>query len=182
MNRKSAAVVGMMVFTLFAAENHDLQAFQGRGFRGRGRGPDAEFPADREVFHFLLSNHKKIQRKVTLRKDGVETLTESDDPKIVKKLQEHVRAMYHRVEKVKPIRRRDPLFAELFRHAKKISMKLENTKKGVRVVETSKDPHVVKLIQAHAKVVSKFVKHGFDEAHKLHPVEDTKKAKAKAKK
>lgn len=173
MQYKTTAVIGLIVLSLFAAHIDDAQAFQGRGrgFRGRGRGPDAQFPADREVFHFLLSNHKKIQRKVKLRKDGVETVTESSDPKIAKQIQVHVRAMYQRVEKGKPIRRRDPLFNELFRHAKKITMKVENTKTGVRVVETSKDPHVVKLIQAHAKVVSKFVKYGFDEAHKVHPVE-----------
>lgn len=177
MRRKTTAVICLTALSLFAMQVDETQAFQGRGrgFRGRGRGPDAQFPADREVFHFLLSNHKKIQRKVKLRKDGVETVTESTDPKIAKQIQVHVRAMYRRVDKGMPIRRRDPLFAELFRHTKKITMKVENTKTGVHVVETSKDPHVVKLIQAHAKVVSKFVKHGFDEAHKVHPVEDAKK-------
>ena len=136
----------------------------------RGRGPDAEFPADRAVFHFLLKNHKQIQRRVKLRNDGVETVTESKNPAITAKLKEHVRAMYRRVEKNRPIRRRDPLFAELFRHAGKISMKVTNTKSGVRVVETSKDPHVVRLIQEHARVVSAFVKNGFAEAHRTHAV------------
>jgi intracellular sulfur oxidation DsrE/DsrF family protein len=49
-------------------------------------------------------------------------------------------------------------------------MKVEDTEKGVKVRETSKDRYTVKLIQAHAEVVSKFVAHGFDEAHKNHPV------------
>lgn len=136
----------------------------------RGRGPDAEFQADRAAFHFLLKNHKQIQRRITLRKDGVETVTESKNPAIAAKLKVHVRGMYRRVEKNRPIRRRDPLFAKLFRNSGKISMKVTNTKSGVRVVETSKDPYVVRLIQEHAKVVSAFVKNGFAEAHMTHAV------------
>ena len=67
---------------------------------------------------------------------------------------------------------RDPLFAELFRHADKIKMQHEDTEHGVRVVETSADPYVARLIKAHAKVVSGFVDRGFDEAMKNHAVPD----------
>lgn len=136
----------------------------------RGGRNDARFQVDHDVFHFLLSNHDDIRRAVTNRVDGVETLTESDDPKIVAKIQEHVAAMHTRVEGQRPIRRRDPLFDELFRHTDKIHMTLKNTDKGVKVIETSKDPYVVRLIQEHAKVVSLFVKHGYAEAHKNHAV------------
>ncbi len=69
---------------------------------------------------------------------------------------------------------RDPLFAEIFKHADKIKMQHEDTDKGVRVTETSDDPYVAKLIQAHAKVVSGFVERGFAEAMKNHPAPDTK--------
>jgi len=44
----------------------------------------------------------------------------------------------------------------------------------VRVTETSEDPYVVKLIQAHAKVVSGFVERGFVEAKKNPPIPDAK--------
>lgn len=142
----------------------------GRGRGHGGRGPDADFAADRDVFHFLLANGDKIERKVTNTKDGVETITQSDDPKIAAKIKKHVAAMYRRVHEQRPIRMRDPLFAEIFRHTKKIEMKVEKTENGVRVTETSNDPYVAKLIQEHAKVVSLFVKNGFDEAHRNHPV------------
>ena len=82
--------------------------------------------------------------------------------------------MKKRVEERRPIRMRDPLFAELFRHADKIQLKYEKTPKGVRVVETSQDAHVVALIQAHGGVVSLFVKNGFEEARKDHAVPGTK--------
>ena len=144
---------------------------RGPGFgRGRGRGHDERHNEDRDVFHFLLANHKKIRRNVKELPNGVDTLTESDDPKIAAKIKEHVKWMQYRVEETKPIRMRDPLFAELFRHTDKIKMVRTETKKGVRVTETSEDAYVAKLILAHATAVSGFVDRGFDEAMKNHPV------------
>ena len=140
----------------------------GPGYRG-GRG-DSQFAVDRDVFHFLLANGDKIRREVKTLKDGVETITESDDPEVAGKIQEHVAAMYVRVETPSPIHMRDPLFAEIFRNTDKIVMKFEETEKGIKAIETSKDPYVAKLIQEHAKVVSLFVKNGFEEAHKNHAV------------
>lgn len=145
-----------------------------------GKGPagkDAVFAADRDTFHFLLENHKDIKRTVKVLKDGVESLTESDKPAVAKKIQEHVPAMYERLKTGKGVRYWDPLFAEAFKHGKKMKLVIENTEKGVKVVETSDDAEVVKVIQAHAEVVSKFVEKGFDEAHKEHPVPGKDKEK-----
>jgi len=89
---------------------------RGAAWAGPGAGADAQFVADRDVFHFLLQNHDQIRRNVKNTKTGVETLTESDKPEIAAKLQEHVAAMAKRVEEQRPIHMRDPLFAELFRH------------------------------------------------------------------
>lgn len=148
---------------------------QGRGFgqglgQGQGRGHDDRHAEDQEVFHFLLANHDKLTRQVTELPNGVETLTESNDPEIAGKLQEHVEWMKVRIDKTQPIRMRDPLFREIFKHTDKIKMEHEATEKGIKVIETSDDPYVVSLIQAHAKVVSGFVEHGFAEAMKNHPV------------
>lgn len=46
----------------------------------------------------------------------------------------------------------------------------EDTEHGVRVIETSEEPYVVTLIQAHAEVVSRFVERGFQEARLNHAV------------
>jgi hypothetical protein len=137
--------------------------------KGPGR-KDAAFATDRDTFHFLLENHKAIKRTVKKIDNGVETLTESDKPEVTKKIQEHVPAMYERLKSGKGVRYWDPLFAEAFKHGKKMKMTIENTKTGVKVVETSDEAEVVKIIQAHADVVSKFVAKGFEEAHKEHPV------------
>ncbi len=153
---------------------------RGPGWARQGGGPDAQFATDRDVFHFLLQNHDQIRREVQNTKQGVETLTESDQPEIAAKIQEHVVAMAKRVEERRPIHMRDPLFAEVFRHADKIHLKYEKTAKGVRVVETSDDPYAVELIQAHGGVVSLFVKNGFAEAWKNHEVPGAKGGAAAA--
>ena len=103
--------------------------------------------------------------------NGVETLTETDNPQLRSVLVQHVQSMKRRVENVRPIHARDPLFAALFRNARKIAaMDIAATPKGVHVVETSNDPLTIRLIQAHAQVVSLFIKNGHSEVRKNHPV------------
>jgi hypothetical protein len=144
---------------------------QGQGWgRGRAIGDDAAFQKDRNIFHFLLTHRESIDRQVKNLKDGVETLTESDDPKVASVIRDHVESMHERVKNGSPIHMRDPLFAAVFGNAEKISMKVERTEKGVRVTETSTDPYVVKLIQAHAEVVNLFVANGQAEVRRNHAV------------
>jgi ubiquinone/menaquinone biosynthesis C-methylase UbiE/intracellular sulfur oxidation DsrE/DsrF family protein len=139
------------------------------GRRG-GRGPGAGVRADQQVFHYLLENHQEIRRTVTQLDAGVETLTESDNPQVAAKIQEHVASMHRRVKEGRGLRFWDELFAAIFANHASITMEVVNTEKGVRVKETSDDPTVARLIQAHASVVSLFVTSGFDEAHKNHPL------------
>ncbi|HQR05321.1 MAG TPA: hypothetical protein PLN21_00795 [Gemmatales bacterium] len=80
--------------------------------------------------------------------------------------------MHKRVKDGRGIHLRDPLFAAIFRNTKSITMNVEQTEKGVKVVEISTQPYVAKLIQAHAEVVSKFVELGHSEVQKNHPVPD----------
>jgi hypothetical protein len=136
------------------------------GYRQGGPGHQQ----DHAVIQYLLSNGPSIQRQVNMIEDGVETLTESDNPEIAAKIKEHVHAMHSRIQDVRPIHMRDPLFAAIFENTEAISMQIVETEKGVRVIETSAHPYVVKLIQEHAKVVSNFVKYGHSEAMKNHPV------------
>ena len=122
------------------------------------------------MFHYLLDHREAIQRKVTKIAEGVETVTESDDPEVAATIQRHVESMHQRLQGGQPIHMRDPLFAAVFANAQKITMKVEPTEKGVRVVETSADPYVAKLIQAHAAVVNLFVANGFTEVPNNHSV------------
>lgn len=138
------------------------------GGRGRGQWSDPRFIEDRTWFHFLLEHRARINRTVTRTDEGVDTLTESDDPEVAAGIQTHVAAMHARVAEGRGIHMRDPLFREVFRHADKIRMEVTDTEKGVRVVEASDDPYVASLIQAHADVVSKFLENGHAEVRKNH--------------
>ena len=133
---------------------------------GRGHGNRA----DMQLIHTLLANHGAIRRTVKQVPNGVETVTSSNDPKLAALLAEHVRSMYDRMKEGRMIRGFDPLFVELFRHADRIEVKIEPQRDGVRVVETSKDPYVVKLIRAHAAAVDGFVRDGMKAMHERHPV------------
>jgi hypothetical protein len=139
----------------------------GRG-PGRGHAGDAQFEKDHNDFFFLIDHRDSIHRTVKNLPDGIETVTESDQPDVAGTIQEHVEAMYDRMESGSPIRMRDPMFREIFAHADKIKMDVEHTDHGVRVKETSQDPYVVKLLQEHAKVVSLFIKNGYAELPKNH--------------
>jgi hypothetical protein len=142
---------------------------QHRGPGGGMRMDDAHH-ADMRLFHALFDHREEIRRTVTLRPDGVATLTESDNPVVAGMLQTHVEAMIARVKEARPIHQRDPLFREIFRHASKIHAEYERTPHGIRVVESSSDPYAVKLIQAHAEVVSAFIANGHFEMRKNHDV------------
>lgn len=149
----------------------------GHGQTGAGRGgpagngnADAAHAADMKAIQFLLVNRAKIRRTVVNRPDGVETLTESDDPNVTAVLVWHVESMALRVKEQRPIHARDPLFAELFRNAATLNMHVERTAQGVKVVETSPNAYSARLIQAHAQVVSLFLKNGPIEVRKNHAV------------
>lgn len=139
------------------------------GMPRQGR-KDERMKKDQEDFQFLLSHHTEITRDVTKRKNGVETITESKNPQVAEKIKEHVEAMHLRVKEGRGIHLRDPLFAAVFRNSSKITMSVEKTEKGVKVIETSDDPFTAKLIQAHAEVVSLFVKNGHSEVRKNHAI------------
>lgn len=158
MKRRFALLLGMAFFAAVPV--------WAQGGPPPGRGPNAP---DMQTIHKLFADSKKIKRTVRNLPNGIEAVTESTDPKVVKYLHEHVAAMKKRLEDKAAIRMWDPLFAVLFEHADKIKMTVTPTKAGVKVVETSEDPYVVKLLQSHAEAVSGFVKDGIGGMHKAHP-------------
>jgi hypothetical protein len=58
----------------------------------------------------------------------------------------------------------------MVRHADQITLRVENTPKGVKVSETSMEPYVAKLIQAHADVLNEFLAKGHEVVRKNHPL------------
>lgn len=140
------------------------------GMHGNMKGGMHGNQRDMQTIHALFDEHAKVTRTVKIVPAGIEAVTESEDAKTAAKIQEHTLAMKKRLEQKQPIRMWDPLFAALFEHADKIDMQIIQTAKGVKIVETSTDPFVVKLIQSHAEGVTEFVKEGYKVMHKEHPV------------
>lgn len=125
----------------------------------------------RDVFHELLSRHEDIQRTVDDIPGGIRSVTTSSDPQIAALIRLHVRQMAARLEAGMPVRRWDPLFQEIHKHADQIEIKIEDISDGLIVTETSQDPQVVLLIRQHAhQGVSQFVERGFDRAREVSPL------------
>ena len=164
--RLHTSVIQMLLITLITVAPSFGQG--GRG--GRGMMGDAAHAGDMQLFHQLFNHRTEIERQVIAREDGIETVTESKNPEVTRLLQTHVAAMLARVKEGRPIHQRDPLFVELFKNADRIEARYELTAGGVRVVETSRDVYVVKLLQAHAEVVSAFLANGMSEMMKNHPL------------
>lgn len=158
------------IFVLLIALVTAAPVFGQGGRGGRGVMSDSAHGADMQVLHQLFDHRTEIKRQVLMRQDGVETITESVNPEVARLLQTHVASMLARVKEARPIHQRDPLFAELFGNADRIDARHEVTAAGVRVVETSQDPYVARLLQAHAEVVSAFIANGRSEMMKNHPV------------
>jgi hypothetical protein len=138
--------------------------------RGGGMMMGEGAQADMQLFHQLFEHRAEISRQVIARADGIETVTESKNPEVTRILKAHVASMLARVKDGRPIHQRDPLFVELFKHADQIAVTHEPTADGVRIVETSTDPYVVKLLHMHGEVVSAFLANGMSEMMKNHPV------------
>jgi uncharacterized protein YdcH (DUF465 family) len=140
-----------------------------KAMMSKGMGP--EMMEDMMAIRKLLMQHEKINRRVENLENGVKTRTTSEDPEIAAAIQKHVRQMHERIKEKKPIRQMDPLFREIFDHADKIDMEIEDLENGVLVLETSEDPQVVKLIQQHAhRAVSEFVERGMQRAMQPTPL------------
>lgn len=138
----------------------------GVSHRASAQGLPAE---SRENIHALFNQHTNVIRKVTLTKDGYVAVTESKDPKLAKILREHVAQMSNRLESGRMIRGWDPAFRELREHYDGISHQVEATEHGLKIVVKGKTPEAIQVAQNHAKIVSRFAAHGWDEHDVRHP-------------
>lgn len=115
---------------------------------------------DRGIWLSLLTDHEKIRRVVTFRADGVDAVTESDDPDVARRIKDHAERMKIRMDQGATVRFWDPVFAELFEHHDKVKLAVTITEKGVSISESSEDAAVVSLLHAHASGLSDFVREG----------------------
>ena len=134
----------------------------GMGHGAMGAGSNSGTTAEMDIIHELIVSYDRISRTVTNLPDGIRTVTESDDPRIVQFIKEHVASMGERVSAGNdpglPIESR--ALHTIFRNKDKIKTTVETTDKGIVVVQTSSDQETVAVLQQHASEVSDLVKGG----------------------
>lgn len=103
-------------------------------------------PAEaREQIHALFDAHEKIHRDLKLTAEGYTALTESDDPKVVAALKQHVKQMQERLGEGLSVRRWDPAFAEYCDHYAEMEHQFTTTDKGVRMTVKGRTANTVRI-------------------------------------
>lgn len=115
---------------------------------------------DRDAWMQLLREHTLIRRSVTYTANGVDAVTESDDPAVAARIRAHAQAMQARIKAGARVRVWDPVFADLFEKHGAVRLEVTPTDRGVRIAESSDDPEAVRLLWSHAAGVSEFVREG----------------------
>ncbi len=115
----------------------------------------------------IFTNHKKITRNVINVPNGIKTITFSQDEKVRESIINHVSMMTTRMAENKnpEVMIQSPTLTELFKYYDQIETELEVTDTGIAVIQTSKNPEVVKLLQKHAGEISDMVDRGMQAIH-----------------
>ena len=115
----------------------------------------------------IFINHKKIKRTVTNLDNGIKTETYSDNEEIRATIVNHVTLMVTRIQENRnpKVMIQSPTLDKLFNNYDKIETSIELTDTGIVVIQTSKDPKVVKLLQTHASEINDMVEKGMQAIH-----------------
>ncbi len=161
---------GMAMGRMMGSDMPMMRGMRG-GMMSQGGMMGAGMVQDMGTIHGLLASHQSIDRRVEDLRNGVRTVTTSDDPRIAELIRTHVRQMTARYERDQPIRMMDPVFRELFENRDKATLRYEDIPGGIRVTHTSDDPQVVLLIRQHARrFVSEAAKQGMSRAMRPTPL------------
>jgi len=121
---------------------------------------DAGSAADMSLVHDLLTNHTRIKRTVTNLRNGIRTITESDDPKVAQAIKAHVASMSQRLKDGREFNIFSTTLPVLFENRDKIKSVVEVTEKGFIVTRISTDAKVVAALQGHAAEVTELAQEG----------------------
>jgi len=144
------------------------QAQQPRGITGMmGMSHDSATMALMAGSHQLVMNHERIKRTVTNLRNGVRTVTESEDPRVAALIKEHVATTVARVETGDDpgLPMETAALHAIFRNSGKVRTTTNTTEKGVAVEQTSADSVTVAALQQHASEVSALVEGGMAAMH-----------------
>jgi hypothetical protein len=140
------------------------QHVMGGGMTGSGptiamRG-DSAFTADMSLVHELLAAHNSIERTVTHLPNGVRAVTESSDSKVAAYIRAHVASMEQRMLAGEVFNVASPTIPILFANADRIQTVIQQTPRGIIFTQTTDDPELTPVLQAHAAEVTELVRDG----------------------
>ncbi len=109
----------------------------------------------------MFRHHAEMKRTASDIPGGIHAITVSEDPRVASLIQEHVSAMYARLDGDQPFpypmsRSVPAMFTNSTRYHRTLTM----LPKGIAVTETSDDPAMVAVIRSHAQEIGGFVNDG----------------------
>jgi len=116
--------------------------------------------ADMQMYMEMFEHHRELQRTVEELPNGIRTITESKNPRLVALLQSHVRAMYQHVADGQEVQCMSGSLPTMFRRAASYRRQLTLTRNGVEAIETADDPELIATIKRHGLEVTGFVTEG----------------------
>ena len=131
--------------------------------------------SEREVSDLkeIFRSHKGIERNVTNIPNGIITVTEAKDEVLREAIVSHVSMMVTRLQDGQnpEVIIQSPTLDALFEFHVAIDTEIELTDMGVKVIQTSANPQVVKLLQTNAVEVSDMSERGMQAVHERMAVE-----------
>jgi hypothetical protein len=156
----------MMNDKMMMGDCHEMM--ENGGMMGDSKQDESSCPMN--TIHKLLSHRDEITRHIKDTPKGVHTQTFSDSPEINAWIRQHVQSMIELTHSGHRIRDCDGLFHELYENAANLNLEChdDNESGGVQCKFRAEGDCAVGLAQAHARVVSAFLKNGWDEVHRDH--------------
>ena len=115
----------------------------------------------------IFRSHKGITRNVMNIANGIVTTTEAKDETLREAIVTHVSMMVTRLQEGRDpeVIIQSPTLGSLFTVYDETETEIELTDMGVKVIQTSASPQVVKLLQTHAGEVSDMAERGMEAVH-----------------
>ena len=115
----------------------------------------------------IFRSHEGIIRSVTNVQNGIVTTTEAEDETLREAIVSHVSMMVTRLQEGRnpEVIIQSPTLDGLFDFYDEIDTEIETTELGVKVIQTSSNPKVVRLLQTHAAEVSDMPNRGMEAVH-----------------
>lgn len=153
----------LVALLLLSGRSH-AQGWGGGG--GGGGGPGS--PAMNTIRKLIRNRRNIARRRPVNHTTGVSTFTKGNTTQVTNWIYQHVTEMMALRTSGGRIRNWDGLFRTMFEHSDDMDLECRKARGGVVCNNTGTTECAIDLAQAHAQVVSRFLKYGQAEVRKDH--------------